>query len=251
MNTPLRLLAIALQFLTRLPITLREPPNEREMGRSLLCYPLIGLLIGGLLGACALLGQGHLPSLPTAALLLVLWVVLSGGLHLDGLADSADAWAGSRGEAARALAIMKDPNCGPLGVVALLLVLLLKFSALAALIGEATPQSLTPLLIAPLLGRTALLPLFMTTDYVRPNGLGSAMHAHLPRHAAGWLVALILILLVLGFGEHAVAPCLAALLALLVSRRLMRRVIGGMTGDTAGATVEIVETAALLGGLWV
>lgn len=241
---PLRLLLIALQFLTRLPIVLRTPPGDIEIGRSLLCYPLVGLLLGAVLAALATTCQGHLVPLPAAALLLAVWVGASGGLHLDGLADSADAWAGGRGDAARALAIMKDPNCGPLGVVTLVVVLLLKFAALATL------TDLWPLVLAPLLGRTMLLPLFMTTKYVRTNGLGSAMHAHLPRRAAWLLLALSGAAIVLALGRRASAPCLAALSVFLLLRQLMRRQIGGMTGDTAGALVEVVEAAVLLGCAW-
>lgn len=255
MSNPLRLLLIALQFLTRLPIALRVPPSDIEVGRSLLCYPLVGLLIGGLLTGLALLCRGHLPPLPAAALLLTVWVGIHGGLHLDGLADSADAWAGSRGEAARALAIMKDPNCGPLGVVMIVIVLLLKFSALASLLtattaGHPAPLFIAPLLIAPVLGRLVLLPLFMTTDYVRAQGLGSAMHAHLPHRAAWLLIATIVWGIFWLQGERALLPCLLALFSFIALRWLMRRVIGGMTGDTAGATVEIVEAAVLLGCLW-
>ena len=256
MNNPLRLLAIALQFLTRLPITLRTPPSDIEIGRSLLFYPLAGLLIGSALMGLALLCQGHLPPLPTAALLLMVWIGIYGGLHLDGLADSADAWAGSRGEAARALAIMKDPNCGPLGVVVIVIVLLLKFSALTSLLSvnvsaDATlSSSLIPLLITPMLGRAVLLPLFMTTPYVRTQGLGTAMHAHLP-HRTAWLMLLLIVIALLCFlGRQIVPVCLAACASFVALRWMMCRVIGGMTGDTAGAMVEIVEAMVLLGFLW-
>lgn len=256
MSNPLRLLAIALQFLTRLPITLRTPPTDIEVGYSLLCYPLVGLLIGGALMGLAMLCQGHLPPLPAAALLLAVWIGIYGGLHLDGLADSADAWAGSRGEAVRALAIMKDPNCGPLGGVAIVVVLLLKFSALASLLSasmaakESASLLLLPLLITPMLGRTVLLPLFMTTDYVRSNGLGTAMHAHLP-HRAAWLVMIVMAIVLFYFLGHSMIPvALAVLVSFAALRWMMCRVIGGMTGDTAGATVEIVEAMVLLGFLW-
>ncbi|WP_372867942.1 adenosylcobinamide-GDP ribazoletransferase, partial [Pseudomonas sp.] len=122
-------LLIALQFLTRLPVRLAAMPSAQETGRSLLWYPVVGLLIGLLLlGVHYLLGDA--PALLQAALLLVIWVGLSGGLHLDGLADSADAWAGGFGDRERTLAIMKDPRSGPMAVVVLVLLLLLKFVAL-------------------------------------------------------------------------------------------------------------------------
>ena len=114
---------IALQFLSSLPIRLSGMPAPQELGRSLLCYPLVGALFGLLLwGLNGLLGNA--PLMLHAALLLTAWVLLSGGLHLDGLADSADAWLGGFGDRERTLSIMKDPRSGPIAVVTLVLVML-------------------------------------------------------------------------------------------------------------------------------
>lgn len=104
---------IALQFLSSLPVSLPGMPEPRELGRSLLFYPLVGLLFGLLLWLASLLLQGT-PAPLHAALLLTLWVLLSGALHLDGLADSADAWLGGFGDRERTLQIMKDPRSGRL-----------------------------------------------------------------------------------------------------------------------------------------
>jgi adenosylcobinamide-GDP ribazoletransferase len=104
----LRPFLVALQFLTRLPVHMPEPPDEREIGQSLLYYPLVGLLLGLMLAALAwAMRDGS--SMLHAALLLAMWVLMTGGLHLDGLADSADAWVGGQGSRERTLAIMKDP----------------------------------------------------------------------------------------------------------------------------------------------
>lgn len=135
MREALRSLLVALQFLTRLPVRLSAMPTPEQFGRAVLCYPLVGVLIGVVLYAAARSLDGT-PPLLQAALLLSLWVALSGALHLDGLADMADAWIGGLGDRERTLAIMKDPRSGPVAVVVLVLVLLLKFSALAALTGE-------------------------------------------------------------------------------------------------------------------
>jgi adenosylcobinamide-GDP ribazoletransferase len=126
------------------------------------------------------------PLLLHAALLLTVWVLLSGALHLDGLADSADAWLGGFGDRERTLTIMKDPRSGPIAVVTLVLVLLLKFAALLALIEQ---QHALALIIVPLLGRSALLGLFLTTPYVRAGGLGQALADHLPRSAGKQVLA--------------------------------------------------------------
>ncbi|MCX2644025.1 adenosylcobinamide-GDP ribazoletransferase, partial [Klebsiella pneumoniae] len=105
-----------------------------------------------------------------ATFILVIWIWLTGGLHLDGLADTADAWVGGFGDPKRTLNIMKDPNCGPIGVLSLILISLLKLAALYLLI-EMHQYDL--IILIPLLGRLAPLFLFLTTPYVRKSGLGS------------------------------------------------------------------------------
>jgi adenosylcobinamide-GDP ribazoletransferase len=236
---------IALQFLSSLPVRLAGMPPPQAMGRSLLCYPLVGLLFGVvLLGLNAALGGT--PVFLHAALLLSAWVLLSGGLHLDGLADSADAWLGGFGDRERTLEIMKDPRSGPIAVVTLVLVLLLKFCALLAVID--TGHSLV-LLLAPVIGRSAMLGLFLCTPYVRAGGLGQALADHLPRVAGRWVLLGTALACVALTGLHGLWVLLIALLAFAWLRRLMCRRLGGATGDTAGALLELLELAVLVG--WV
>ena len=234
---------IALQFLSSLPIRLPGMPEPRELGRSLLFYPLVGLLFGAILWAVNWLLLGT-PTLLHAALLLSLWVLLSGGLHLDGLADSADAWLGGFGDRERTLTIMKDPRSGPIAVVTLVLVLLLKFTALLALIGQ--PHSLA-LIIVPLIGRSALLGLFLTTPYVRAGGLGQALADHLPRSAGKQVLAVSALACVLIAGLSGVVAVVLAVLGFVWLRQVMLRRLGGTTGDTAGAMLELLEVAVLVG----
>lgn len=232
----LHALALALQFLTRLPV----PPGVRytpeALGWSVVFYPLVGLLIGALLGLLqSLLGQAG--PLLAASLLLVAWVLLTGGLHLDGLADCADAWVGGQGDRERSLRIMKDPNSGPMAVAALVLLLLLKFAALAE-----RPDA-AALLWTPVLGRAAILFLLLGTPYIRPHGLGSPLVENLPRKPA-WLSAFLALLcagLALGLW-----PLLAAGFTVWRLRAAMLERLGGCTGDTLGAGVEIVEAVALV-----
>lgn len=230
---------IALQFLSSLPVSLPGMPAPREVGRSLLCYPLVGLLFGLLLWLASYLLQGT-PAPLHAALLLTLWVLLSGALHLDGLADSADAWLGGFGDRERTLLIMKDPRSGPIAVVTLVLVLLLKFCALWVVVEQGIGAQL---LLAPLIGRAAMLGLFLSTPYVRQGGLGQALAEHLPRQAVGWvLLGCVLFCLVLGGWIVVLALAVFAWL-----RHLMCRRLGGTTGDTAGAMLELLELAVVLG----
>lgn len=232
---------IALQFLTRLPVSLAAMPTPEQVGRSLLWYPAVGLLIGLLLvGAQQLLSST--PAMLQAALLLAFWVGISGGLHLDGLADSADAWAGGFGDKERTLAIMQDPRSGPIAVVLLVLVLLLKFAALVTLLDAGAGL---PVLLVPWLARCLLPLLFLTTPYVRQGGLGQALAEHLPRRQLPWVLALNVLAMLL-FAWPAVLALLVAGLSFAWLRSLMLKRLGGTTGDTAGALLELEECALLL-----
>lgn len=234
---------IALQFLGSLPIRLPGMPTPEQLGRSLLFYPLVGLLFGVILWALNIALAGT-PLLLHAALLLTVWVLLSGALHLDGLADSADAWLGGFGDRERTLTIMKDPRSGPIAVVTLVLVLLLKFAALLALIEQ---QQGIALIIVPLICRAALLGLFLTTSYVRAGGLGQALADHLPRKTGWQVLAVSAAACVVIAGFNAVGALLLAVVVFIWLRHLMVRRLGGTTGDTAGALLELLEMSVLVG----
>lgn len=233
---------VAVQFLTRLPVPLSTPAAEKTIGYSLLFYPLVGLMIGALLTILGWLLRDA-PPLVVAALLLTGWVVLTGGLHLDGLADSADAWVGGMGDTEKTLTIMKDPNCGPAGVMAILLVLLLKFVTLHSLF---IAQSWIALLFALILARTLIPLLFLTTPYVRRHGLGTPLATHQPRKLNIFVVTVTPLLLLLITGFHYFWLVLISILIFLILRFLMMQRIHGTTGDTAGALIEITETGVLL-----
>ncbi len=230
---------LALSFLTRIPVPDLGKLDAPDFARAALFYPLVGLLIGGLLCLPALLFP-HASPLLLAAILTVFWAAITGGLHLDGLADSADAWLGGFGDAEKTQRILKDPLVGAAGVIAIVGVLLLKFAALAVLLEHQQWQVIG---FAPLLGRTLILLLFVTTPYVRAGGLASAVTAHLDRRAAGWLSAVMI-----GTGWLVSGSGLAgALLGFWLLRRLMLQRLQGCTGDTAGASVEVGEMCWLIG----
>jgi len=234
---------IALQFLTRIPVRINTQWNDQNIAYSLLYYPLVGLLMGGFLILLAKLISGRVDEMLAAALILGAWVMLGGGLHLDGLADSADAWCGSHGNKQRALDIMKDPQSGPIAVVVLVLLLLIKFSALHVFLKRA---DFGLLLIPLVIGRCVPVVLFLTTPYVRDQGLGSAMANYLPRRYA-WIVLFITaVITVLWLGLiKAVVVIVMSLFVLWWLRRLMLKYLDGMTGDTIGAAIEIVEAFVL------
>lgn len=235
----MRGLLVALGFLTRIPVPVRVFDDACAQRTSLAWYPMVGLIVGALLtGVFIVLPREH--ALLSAALTLLAWVVLTGGLHLDGLADSADAWVGGFGDRARTLEIMKDPRSGPAGVTAVVLLLLLKFAALASL----PVENAWLLWLSPLLARAALTAAFVATPYVRSGGLGTALK-DAPRAAC--IVAVLF-----GIGacfacglRGAIAVGAATLVFVLWRRACMRR-IGGFTGDMAGALAEMTEVTVLV-----
>ncbi|MCW9012974.1 MAG: adenosylcobinamide-GDP ribazoletransferase [Gammaproteobacteria bacterium] len=234
---------IALQFLTRLPVPVTANLQAEELGKSVLYYPLVGLVIGFVLLILTTVLNNQ-PAMLVAALLLTVWVLITGGLHLDGLADSADAWAGGHGDSERTLEIMKDPRSGPLAIVVLVLLLLVKFSALFVLLEQ---QLASLLLISPVLARAAVPLLFLNTDYVRQNGLGAEMARHLPENRV-YVVAIVAfcILPLLVDLQSAAVVVLMFVAVFYLLRRLMIKTIAGMTGDTIGALIEIMEAAVLV-----
>lgn len=234
---------IALQFLTRIPVRSSVVWQGPIMGRSVLYFPLVGLITGIILALLfnVLAQQAVLLS---AAILLTAWVLLTGGLHLDGLADSADAWAGGLGDKQRTLEIMKDPRSGALAIVMLVLVLLVKFSAIVAALEINRWQAL---LLAPLLGRSAVVLLFLTTPYVREQGLGSDMAKHLPHKTAGLVLLVVMVLVIYVVGATSSIIVLSSVIVVFWGlRKMMMSRIGGMTGDTMGAMLEVIEAFALV-----
>lgn len=232
----------ACQFLTSLPLALRAAPSADALRASLLFYPLVGLLMGGVLVLVAWAGSALPPDL-TAAVVLAIWVLASGALHLDGLADSADAWLGGLGNRERTLAIMKDPRSGPMAVTVLVLSLLLKYAALQALLGHI---ALWLLALIPMLARMGVLLLLLTTDYVREGGLGAALVDGMPRARCWQVLALFSAVLVFAMGLPGLWLLLCCGLAFIGLRQMMLSRLQGCTGDTLGALIEILEVVALL-----
>lgn len=238
---PLAHLAAAFRFLTRLPVPgpgLRGP----ELGRALAWFPLPGLLLGALAAGSAQVLSGRLAPGVLAALVVAGLAWLTGALHLDGLADVADGLGGGHGDAGRTLAIMRDSRIGAFGAVAVFLLLAVKVTAVAELVGQGSGWAL---LCAPALARFAAVPLVVLFPYARPEGLGRPFHdGGGPRElaVAGALAAAILACA----GLRSAFPAAAALTAAGVLAFAVRRRLGGLTGDVYGAAVELAETVFLV-----
>ena len=238
-------LLVAMQFLTRIPVPVTITADKQTIGRSLLCYPVVGLLLGLILAWLSLV-LVNTPVALRAALVLAAWVLLTGALHLDGLADSADAWIGGIGNRKRTLAIMKDPYCGPAAVVALVVTLLIKFTALQSL----DPENWWTLTLIPFLGRALIPLLLLTTPYVRPGGLGSVLATYAPRAGIVAVLAATAIVAIWA-SDSGLWLMVAAIVTFVGLRAMMVTRIGGTTGDTAGALIELSETAMLVTAVFI
>ncbi|MGH1370770.1 MAG: adenosylcobinamide-GDP ribazoletransferase [Cellvibrionaceae bacterium] len=246
MNHFYRALVTAFLFLTRIPMPHLENLDDQDSGRAFALFPLVGLVLGVILTTSALFLQGHLPHDVIAGLMVLLWILLTGGLHLDGLGDSADGWLAG-GNLERTLEIMKDPRSGSAAVIMISASLLIKFSALSHLIAE---QQWWALVLAPMVARALSLSLFLTTPYISPKGIASQFLQHSNRlHLRISVAATILIALIMLEFQTAFWAVGLSLLLFLGLRQLMIRRLGGATGDTSGALIEIVELAFLIGCL--
>lgn len=241
--------ATACVFLTRIPMPRMAEVTPEDEGRALLCFPLTGFLIGGLLWLVGCFAVPVFGTLVTAALLLVGWAMVTGGLHLDGLADSADGWLGGYGDPERTLAIMRDSRSGAGALVAVGCLLILKFAALTVVVGHGLWVAVV---IAPVIGRCTGPLLFIRgnpfyTPYVKPTGIARHFIDHCPAYAP--LVSFLsmgVCALLLDAPGPALALLATCALVLLWLRRMMLQRLGGATGDTAGAATEILETVVLL-----
>jgi cobalamin 5'-phosphate synthase/cobalamin synthase len=262
-------LLAAFQFLTRLPIPVRFEYTETVCRRSVIFYPLVGAVIGLLL---SLAGAGLLhivPALPAAVILLVLWVALTGGLHLDGLMDTADGILSHRPRE-QMLEIMKDSRVGAMGVIVCVLQLLMKFALLYSLLSSNQWPSASILLLAvPIWSRWFMAVGIQGWPYARrESGMGSFYQGVGRKHVyAGLVLGIVLTAALIGMGTNLAAdlpneklpllglelawPYIAAFPLLTfccgygIAAYLAHK-LGGLTGDTYGALNELLETVLLL-----
>lgn len=232
---------LAASFLTILPVAV-ERADEAAVGASLGWFPLVGFVIGVALAILdRLLEPVFGPALGSVLVVLAL-VIVTGAVHLDGLADTADAL-GAGGNRVRALEIMRDSRLGTFGVLALIFVLALKIFALAELAGG---RRVLALYLAPALGRWAMVAVSFALDYLRQEGAGSALLSG--RGPKNFVIASVSVAVGVApvFSPAAFGACLLAVGLAISVRMLASRRLGGVTGDVLGAAGEIVETAVLV-----
>ncbi len=233
---------IALEFLTPWRLRRVQSYDDRTFAEALGWYPFIGLLIGLALWALDRGLSELLPPVPTAVLLVAFLALASGGLHLDGVADTADGMA-VQGDRAERLGVMSEGNTGPAGVMALLIVLMAEWAAIVSLEGDIRGPALV---IAPALGRWAVVPMGLLFKPARPRGLGHAMQTGMLPIAAPLATLIGAGAAVALFGLAGVVLVIAAAVAALLIASLAARMLDGVTGDVFGAAIEVSQVVVWL-----
>lgn len=241
-------LLAAIAFLTRLPVGRYLQIGPKEIARSARWFPAVGALLGGFSIAGWWIFMRLFPPFVNAVLLLTLEALLTGAMHFDGLADTADGFGGG---ATRedVLRIMRDHAIGSYGAAAMLLAVALKIAAIAALIES--PRVIAALLLAPVLGRWSAVLLSATQPYARAISEDRPTSAGGPTRFVGrteLIVASITVLAVAAAVDwrRGLAGIAAVAIGSAVWAWRCRQRIGGVTGDTLGAAIEVSECLILL-----
>ena len=239
----MRRLAIALQFLTVFPLSTKHHFDEIDLGKSMLYFPLIGLGIGGILVCFRILLSFYLPGAVVDAVLIALLIAITGAMHLDALADTADGVFSGKDRNGK-LEIMKDSAVGAMGVISIVMLILLKYVALVAL---STTLKNKALLLMPMLGRWTQVIVAYCSEYAGlSKGLGFPFTTHvslmililtalMSAVAAFYLFSLPGIIVVGAIGGTA-----------LLYSFFFKWLLGGVTGDVLGASSELIEVLFLI-----
>ncbi|MFX3635554.1 MAG: adenosylcobinamide-GDP ribazoletransferase [Candidatus Pristimantibacillus sp.] len=252
-------LAAALQFLTRIPIPIEVPFEKRVLARSVVYFPIAGFAVGLGLSLFGWFIGLFVPPLPAAVLLLTIWTMLSGGLHLDGWMDTADGVLSHRSRE-RMLEIMKDSRVGAMGVIAAVLLLLFKFAVLVELLQLENPLPfLSMLTVVPIWSRWWMSVAIAGWPSARQGeGIGALFQEVTYKQvAAGFACTIILTLICCLIGGFTAVEMIALiaggiLLTIIVGWWMatwLSRKLGGLTGDTYGALNEGIEALLLLASL--
>lgn len=252
----LRLFLTAVQFFTRIPVPAWVGNSAQQLEQAARYFPLVGICVGALSAAVLYLSAQLLPLSLAVGLSIAASILVTGAFHEDGLSDFADGMGGGYTKE-KTLAIMKDSHVGAFGVIALILVLLLKYYALLALCGAHSLLFVAAALIAAhSVSRLMAASVMLTQRYIRDDDSARAKPAAQQISPASFAIALLTGIAALGFlfvaGAHTVAILTAAgaafLMRMYLAWRLKKR-LGGYTGDCLGAVQQLSELAFYLGFL--
>ena len=234
-------LLVAARYLTIVPLPGVVPGRADSLGRAAVWFPAIGLGIGAVLVGAERVTAVLFPSLLAALLTVTAWKLLTGGLHLDGLADCLDGLAGR--DAEHRLAIMHDSRIGAFGAIGLILVLLLEVVAVAELPSGVRGRAL---LVVPVIARATPPLLVRLFRAAKLEGLGAAFGASVSGWAAPTALAMALVVALAALHAVAVPVFAVSVLSALALTRFFAARVSGITGDVLGAAIEVAELAGLL-----
>ena len=233
----------AVRFLTIIPIPGRMDHEDATLSGSLPFFPVVGLLIGTCM---VVLARGFVflfPQPVAAVLAVIILLAISGGLHMDGLSDTADGFFSSRSRE-QVLEIMQDSRAGAMGVIAIVFVLALKIAALATMPLERMGWAV---FLMPIAGRAALLVFMSLLPYARPEGgLATLFYSQSSKVGAIWGTVLLCLAGLLTSGRLGLIAGALTMVFIFLFARYCRRKIGGATGDTLGAGCELAESMIAL-----
>lgn len=223
---------------------MRREAGARELGRSVVYFPLVGVLLGFILLGLDRLFLLALPLAVVNVLLIIAMVILTGAIHLDGFIDTCDG-ALERGSPAERLKIMSDSRVGSFGVIGAVSLVLLKYAALAALPEDGAVRA-PALVLMPLISRWAMVYAISAYPYARQVGTGKAFkeHASWQRFAISTAVVAVLASLLAGLSGLALIG--AVWLTVAAVARFLKGRLGGLSGDTYGAVNELSEVMVLV-----
>lgn len=228
----------ALTFLTIIPLKFQHIYKT-----TILFFPVIGIFLGGISVGLYLLLNNILPVPVTLFLVIVLNIILTGGLHLDGLADTVDAFSGGKGNREKMLEIMSDSHIGSEGVVALICIFGLKY---VLLLNVNVEKIIAILLVVPVIGRWALVVSMFCSNPVRNEGLGKLF---IENTNINNLLAVTFITIIITYILFHIQGIILLLIVFVITwllTKFINKKLNGMTGDTLGAINEITEPSVIL-----
>lgn len=232
-------LLLAIQFLTRLPINKQVDFNNENLSKSILFFPLVGIIIGGI-GGLTYYIFSYMNKDIGAFFAVLSMIIVTGGLHLDGLSDTADGFYSYR-DKEKILEIMKDSRIGAFGVISIVLDILLKYIILSNLEGN------IPLILGLSYGNSRLvISYIMSTKKIgRKNGLGDMFHKSNPQKYA-FVGGIVYILILIVLNPVYLIPLLFSFIIGEIITVITYKKIDGFTGDVYGATIELAEIVSLV-----
>lgn len=239
-----------LQFLTRIPVNERwcDGVDLKDYSRGIVCFPLVGLVMGLLTALVWWTVMPHVGALVAAIAVVIAHIMLTGGLHLDGLADSCDGLFSVRSRE-RILEIMRDSRIGTNGALALIVVVVLRTALIYQMSADGLPV-LALLIVTPVVGRGMMAVMMYRQVYARESGMGNLFIGKISEGRFGVTLLLMAALVLFIGGLSSLFALLVTLLFVFGFRRFVASRIGGQTGDTLGAACELSELVFLFFLLW-